>query len=70
MDGWLSIYPQRCRLGLISSVSYRSRSSGRAPSKHQSKELSTMYRLRQKIESDPSDPKILMTKPGGYQLVR
>ncbi len=29
-----------------------------------------MYRLRQKIESDPSDPKILMTKPGGYQLVR
>ncbi len=31
---------------------------------------SHMYRLRQKIESDPSDPKILMTKPGGYQLVR
>ncbi len=29
-----------------------------------------MYRLRQKIESDPSDPKILMTKSGGYQLVR
>jgi hypothetical protein len=29
-----------------------------------------MYRLRQKIESDPSDPKIFMTKPGGYQLVR
>ena len=29
-----------------------------------------MYRLRQKIESDPADPKILMTEPGGYQLVR
>ncbi len=28
-----------------------------------------VYRLRQKIESDPSDPKILITKPGGYQLV-
>ncbi len=29
-----------------------------------------MYRLRQKIESDPSDPKILMTKSGAYYLVR
>ncbi len=28
-----------------------------------------VYRLRQKIESDPFDPKILITKPGGYQLV-
>ncbi len=28
-----------------------------------------MHRLRQKIESDPFDPKILITKPGGYQLV-
>ncbi len=24
-----------------------------------------MYRLRQKIESDPFDPKILITQPGG-----
>ncbi len=31
---------------------------------------SHMYRLRQKIESDPSDPKILMTKSGAYYLVR
>ncbi len=29
-----------------------------------------IYRLRQKIESDPSDPKILMTKSGAYYLVR
>ncbi len=29
-----------------------------------------VYRLRRKIESDPFDPKILITKPGGYQLVR
>jgi DNA-binding response OmpR family regulator len=28
-----------------------------------------VYRLRQKIESDPFDPKILITKPGGYRLV-
>jgi DNA-binding response OmpR family regulator len=28
-----------------------------------------VYRLRQKIESDPFDPKILISKPGGYQLV-
>jgi DNA-binding response OmpR family regulator len=28
-----------------------------------------VYRLRQKIESDPFDPKILITTPGGYQLV-
>ncbi len=27
-----------------------------------------VYRLRQKIESDPSRPRILVTKPGGYQL--
>ena len=25
-----------------------------------------MCQLRQKIESDPFDPKILITKPGGY----
>ncbi len=31
---------------------------------------SHMYRLRQKIENDPSDPKILMTKSGAYYLVR
>ena len=28
-----------------------------------------VYRLRQKIESDPSKPKILVTRQGGYQLV-
>ncbi len=28
-----------------------------------------VYRLRQKIESDPFNPKILITKPDGYQLV-
>ena len=28
-----------------------------------------VYRLRQKIESDPFGPQILITKPGGYQLV-
>jgi DNA-binding response OmpR family regulator len=28
-----------------------------------------VYRLRQKIESNPFDPKILISKPGGYQLV-
>ena len=27
-----------------------------------------VYRLRQKIEDDPSDAKILLTKPGGYFL--
>ena len=28
-----------------------------------------VYRLRQKIESDPSKPEILVTRQGGYQLV-
>jgi DNA-binding response OmpR family regulator len=26
------------------------------------------YRLRQKIEADPANPRLLMTAPGGYQL--
>ncbi len=28
-----------------------------------------VYRLRQKIESEPSEAKILITEPGGYRLV-
>lgn len=28
-----------------------------------------VYRLRQKIEADPSDARILVTEPGGYKLV-
>ena len=28
-----------------------------------------VYRLRQKIERDPSDAKLLVTEPGGYRLV-
>jgi DNA-binding response OmpR family regulator len=27
-----------------------------------------VYRLRQKIEADPANPRLLMTAPGGYQL--
>ena len=27
-----------------------------------------VYRLRQKIEADPSSPKLLVPEPGGYQL--